>query len=109
MPRKCRTPAYGLRRGALSNGAPRKQRDEPATNHLRRSESRPGVGHQRVFRTGGDKLWTRYSESVGFTFGIHGSLSFERKKTDVSEHPKALEHVGLLVNRPPGTAELPFI
>ena len=33
----------------------------------------------------------------------------EQKKTDVSEHPEAFEHVGLLVNWPPGTAELPFI
>jgi hypothetical protein len=24
------------------------------------------------------------------------------------EHPKAFHHVGLLVNEPPGTAELPF-
>ena len=34
---------------------------------------------------------------------------WSEKKTDVSEHPKALEHVGLLVNGPPGTAELPLI
>jgi hypothetical protein len=32
-----------------------------------------------------------------------------RKKTDVSEHPEAFEHVGILVNGPPGTAELPII
>jgi hypothetical protein len=31
------------------------------------------------------------------------------KKTDVSEHPEVFEHVGLLVNGPPGTAELSFI
>jgi hypothetical protein len=30
------------------------------------------------------------------------------KKADVVEHPKAFHHVGLLVNEPPGTAELPF-
>jgi hypothetical protein len=31
------------------------------------------------------------------------------KKTDVVERPKAFHHVGLLVNEPPGTAELLFI
>jgi hypothetical protein len=31
------------------------------------------------------------------------------KKTDVAEHPEAFGHVGLLVNRPTGTAGLPFI
>jgi len=30
----------------------------------------------------------------------------ENKKTDVAERPKAFDHVGLLVNEPPGTAEL---
>jgi hypothetical protein len=30
------------------------------------------------------------------------------KKADVVEHPKVFDHVGLLVNGPPGTAELPF-
>jgi hypothetical protein len=33
----------------------------------------------------------------------------EQKKTDVAEHPEMLRHIGLLVNEPPGTAELPFI
>jgi hypothetical protein len=33
----------------------------------------------------------------------------KRKKADVMEHPKAFDHVGLLVNKPPGTAGLPFI
>jgi len=32
-----------------------------------------------------------------------------RKKTDVAEHPQVLDHVGLLVNEPPGPAGLPFI
>jgi hypothetical protein len=31
------------------------------------------------------------------------------KKADVMEHPKVFDHVGLLVNEPPGMAELPFI
>jgi hypothetical protein len=31
-----------------------------------------------------------------------------QKKTDVSEHPAVFDHVGLLVNRPTGTAGLPF-
>jgi hypothetical protein len=30
------------------------------------------------------------------------------KKTDVVEHPKVANHIGLLVNEPPGIAELPF-
>jgi hypothetical protein len=33
----------------------------------------------------------------------------KNKKTDVSEHPEVFDHVGLLVNRPPGIAGLPFI
>jgi hypothetical protein len=32
-----------------------------------------------------------------------------KKKADVVEHPKAFDHVGLLVNKPPGTAGLLFI
>jgi hypothetical protein len=32
-----------------------------------------------------------------------------QKKTDVVEHPQVFDHVGLLVNGPPGRAELPFI
>jgi hypothetical protein len=32
-----------------------------------------------------------------------------QEKTDVTEHPEAFDHVGLLVNGPPGMAELPFI
>jgi hypothetical protein len=32
------------------------------------------------------------------------------KKADAVEHPtEVIDHVGLLVNGPPGTAELPFI
>jgi hypothetical protein len=30
------------------------------------------------------------------------------KKADVAEHPEVFHHVGLLVNEPLGTAELPF-
>ena len=33
----------------------------------------------------------------------------KQKKTDVVEHSKAFDHVGLLVTGPPGTAGLPFI
>jgi len=29
-----------------------------------------------------------------------------RKKADVAKHPKVFDHVGLLVNEPPGTAGL---
>ena len=31
------------------------------------------------------------------------------KKTDVAEHPEVFHHVGLLFNKPPGTAGLFFI
>jgi len=37
------------------------------------------------------------------------SAAPETKKADVMEHPKAFDHVGLLVNQPPGTAGLLFI
>jgi hypothetical protein len=33
----------------------------------------------------------------------------QQKKADVVEHPKVFHHAGLLVNQPPGTAELLFI
>ena len=32
----------------------------------------------------------------------------QAKKNDVTEHPLAFDHVGLLVNEPPGMAGLPF-
>jgi hypothetical protein len=38
-----------------------------------------------------------------------GPASSKIKKADVVEHPKAFDHVGLLVNKPPGSAELLFI
>lgn len=33
----------------------------------------------------------------------------KNKKTDVGEHPKAFDHVGLLINKPPGKAGLLFV
>ena len=36
-------------------------------------------------------------------------LAQSKKKADVVEHPKAFDHVGLLVNKPPGNARLLFI
>ena len=40
----------------------------------------------------------------------HDQLSSaSEKKADVVERPKVFDHVGLLVNWPPGTAGLPFI
>jgi hypothetical protein len=38
-----------------------------------------------------------------------GPASPKTKTADVVEHPKAFDHVGLLVNEPPGTAGLLFI
>jgi hypothetical protein len=36
-------------------------------------------------------------------------LAIKTKKADVAEHPKVFDHLGLLVNKPPGKAELLFI
>jgi hypothetical protein len=33
----------------------------------------------------------------------------ENKKADVAEHPKAFDHVGLLVNKPPGRTGSLFV
>ena len=38
-----------------------------------------------------------------------GATSPRTKKADVVQHPKAFDHVGLLFNKPPGGAEVPFI
>jgi hypothetical protein len=35
-------------------------------------------------------------------------VTASKKKADVVEHPKVIDHVGLLVNEPPGIAGLPF-
>jgi hypothetical protein len=40
---------------------------------------------------------------------LRPSRAAETKKADVVENPEAFDHVGLLVNEPPGTAGLPFI
>jgi hypothetical protein len=37
------------------------------------------------------------------------SRNTENKKANVVKHSKAFDHVGLLFNEPPGTAELLFI
>jgi hypothetical protein len=48
-----------------------------------------------------------------FTGFLPGCSQRERvahnKETDVAEHPQAFDHVGLLFNKPPGRAELPFV
>jgi hypothetical protein len=41
--------------------------------------------------------------------GLRTSWAEKTKKADVAEHPKAFDHVGLLVNEPLGRAELLFI
>ena len=40
---------------------------------------------------------------------ILGIIAAENEKTDVAEHPKAFDHVGLLINKPPGTTGLLFV
>jgi hypothetical protein len=37
------------------------------------------------------------------------SRAATKKKSDVAERPEEFDHVGLLVNEPPGMAGLPFI
>jgi len=44
-----------------------------------------------------------------FRSRIPTSCITENEKADVAEHSKVSGHVGLLVNQPPGKAELPFI
>jgi len=41
--------------------------------------------------------------------GILAAVPQHRKKADVAEHLEVFDHVGLLTNEPPGTAELLFI
>ena len=49
-------------------------------------------------------------KSPMLTIKFHTSSSFGIKKTDVAEHLyQVFDHVGLLVNWPPGTAGLLFI
>jgi hypothetical protein len=40
---------------------------------------------------------------------MNGYSTTRNKKADVAEHPEVFDHVGLLVNKPPGRAELLFI
>jgi hypothetical protein len=39
---------------------------------------------------------------------LFGGVAEGEKKADVVEYPEVLDHVGLLVSEPPGTAGLPF-
>ena len=54
------------------------------------------------------------SRLVGCPFGVSLVTATVRchrernKKADVAEHPEVFDHVGLLVNEPPGQAGLPF-
>jgi hypothetical protein len=46
---------------------------------------------------------------IGFqlsTFDLRKLRVARTKKADVVEHPKAFDHVGLLMNKPPGKVEL---
>jgi hypothetical protein len=48
--------------------------------------------------------------SIGLLLAVaHVPRQEETKKADVAEHPKVFDHVGLLVNEPPGYAGLLFI
>jgi len=60
----------------------------------------------RLFGVNGQWHATRHQLPPGWRFR---ETSFGGKnKADVAEHPKVFDHVGLLVNEPPGTAGLPF-
>jgi hypothetical protein len=47
---------------------------------------------------------------IGFIPGrdVRSAPPRAKKKADVVEYPEAFDHVGLLVNKPPGRAGLPF-
>ena len=49
--------------------------------------------------------------SIGFVAGDRRPclVASGEKKADVVEHPEVFDHVGLLVNGPPGGAGLPFV
>jgi hypothetical protein len=42
----------------------------------------------------------------GFPWGVATIPKHRKQKTDVAEHPKVFDHVGLLTNQPPGMAGL---
>ena len=44
----------------------------------------------------------------GTTALVAGGANGSQKKADVAENPEVFDHVGLLVNGPPGMAGLPF-
>jgi hypothetical protein len=46
---------------------------------------------------------------IGFVSGSAAGPHNRNKKTDVAEHLGVFGHVGLLFNRPPSGAGLPFI
>jgi hypothetical protein len=52
--------------------------------------------------------WRPVVESVSW---FEGAIFFPEpiKKADVVEHREVFDHVGLLVNKPPGMAGVPFI
>jgi hypothetical protein len=67
-----------------------------------------------------DRVIEQIIEPMTVVLLVHLATSFEApegvpprstrtKKADVAEHPKAFDHVGLLTNEPPGSAELLFI
>ena len=51
----------------------------------------------------------RYSDEACRPANLLRTFRVTKKKADVSEHPEVFDHVGLLVNEPPGTAGLLFI
>ena len=54
-------------------------------------------------------LWLTWGCRSHSSLVVVTARAFTSKKTDVVKHPEVFDHVGLLVNGPPGTARLPFI
>ncbi len=50
-----------------------------------------------------------WSTWIANSLGFLTPLRPETQKTDVAEHPQVFDYAGLLVDRPPGAARLPFI
>jgi hypothetical protein len=98
----------------------------PATNRAKKPN---GSGHQRDSSFSGLAICRRFAVSgrAGYSFATTTRLMMPastaclirhfptilsrrvQKKADVVEYLEVFDHVGLLVNGPPGTAELPFI
>jgi hypothetical protein len=68
--------------------------------------------HDRVKKTvASNRRCNQDHQQPNYYDSSHGILSAppDTKKADAIAHPKVFDHVGLLVNEPPGLTGLPFI